>query len=169
MNSPPRWSKRPYKGPLEREILRDSVVHIQRLLEKEMGAGLVSAKETAHVELEIDGEEDRANNILGVHVTLYVRKEKSSGWWLFSEKNTVRRKVVRVTVFFFCDLRCGVLRCELFLANKIVYDVAQRVLEPLAKGMGYSGVEYVSMSHDRSACYPGERRELPVAVVKNGK
>lgn len=60
------------------------------------------------------------------------------------------------------------LKCELFSVDSRLRDIAQFVLGPLAKRLGYSHVEYIDMSHDRSAYYPGERPKLPKArVVRN--
>lgn len=59
------------------------------------------------------------------------------------------------------------LRCELFLNDPQLREIAQSVLEPLAKKLGYSRVEYVDMSNDPSAWYPGERPELPKAQLLN--
>ncbi len=53
------------------------------------------------------------------------------------------------------------LKCELFLNDPQLRQIAHGVLEPLAKKLGYPVVEYVDMSNDPSAWYPHERPELP--------
>ncbi|TSC84903.1 MAG: hypothetical protein G01um101413_287 [Parcubacteria group bacterium Gr01-1014_13] len=57
------------------------------------------------------------------------------------------------------------LKCELFLDDPQLRQIAHTVLEPLAKQLGYKRIEYINMSHDPSAYYPGERSELPKAML----
>lgn len=59
------------------------------------------------------------------------------------------------------------LKCELFLNDPGLRRMARDILESLAKKLGYKQVEYINMSNDPSAWYPGERPELPEARIHN--
>ncbi len=59
------------------------------------------------------------------------------------------------------------LKCELFLNDSQLRQTAHVVLEPLAKQLGYKRIDYIDMSHDSQAWYPGERPTLPKARIHN--
>ena len=109
--------------------------------------------------------------------TLYIYKYRRLGSWLYLKKETVCRNVLRMQfgevavdppqmrfgrMFNYYEyIKC--IRCELFLADPRLREIAERVFEPLAKSFPLPSVYYTEQFTDLSAWYPGERPELPKA------
>lgn len=101
---------------------------------------------------------------------LYAFTEKYIKYRLFFKKKgpPVRRYILRITHVLLAKqvtmFNQGVLKCELFLNDQRLRNIAQLVLEPLKEKVWFRpGVEYIDMSNDPLAWYPDERKELPKA------
>lgn len=147
-----------------------AVYDLQKLLLEDRGI-----KDRCQSNDELFGAEKEYDGDTAIH-TLYLCKEKRGRWW---RKITLRRPVVRITDvaepnrwsdgrYNFNRYR-GVeaLKCELFLQDERLALIVRTFLDLLAKRLGYGRVEYIDMSDDPAAFYPGERPELPKAKVVN--
>lgn len=171
------------------EFVEQAIYHAKDLFIKEMGSSCldINGKE------ELTGIGKylyKKSRVIAQVYTIDVFKVREFRWWqFFRGKNTVSRNVLRVTdilgpnrllpmeymsrhrkwrelQYCFSPPVTGEepLKCELFLNHPGLRDIAQRVLEPMAKQLQYSRVEYIDMSKDKSAWYPGEFcPELPKA------
>ena len=168
-----------------KQFVEEAIYHAKDLFVKEMGNLCVSSNEFVVVKKEF-------HNNRWVH-TIYVCTEKEAPWWQLFLKRIVRRNVLRVTDilgpnrfitveenssigrivreepgrFFSPVTGKEPLKCELFLVHPSLRDSAVGVLEPMAKQLGYTRVEYIDVSKDKSAWYPGERPEFPKARLLN--
>ncbi len=114
--------------------------------------------------------------------TIYICKEKRLASWLFLRKKTLYRRLLRVVdvaepkpsgsyesflIHYDKLIPHGgpePLKCDLYVADLRLRDIAERVLEPLAKRLGYSYVEYLDRSYDDEFAWsPGESRRVVVA------
>ncbi len=150
-----------YTGPLRREIILDAMKAIQVLINKNRAECLVLNKEVASRDC---GRVDDGN-VFTAWVSAFI---EATPWQsLFSNKSPfLFRTILRVKDFAYVEQQESLI-CELFVLNLRVKCFADCVLEPLAKELGYSCVEYVDMSRDPSAWYPDERPELPKARILN--
>ena len=101
--------------------------------------------------------------------TLYAEKRSWRKWFLKS-KVVLRCVVLRIT-YGEPRLLNGIytipgsesLKCELFRDTPEIRNIIQVVLGSVVDRIGIPSIEYISMSHNSSALYPGERPELPKA------
>lgn len=161
MHSPPRIGRRRplhYTGPMRREFIRDTLLEIQgRWFFQEMRNDF-STHDEEFAEVSAEGIGDLVKPC--ILSTLYLCKVKYYGWF-YLKKKTIRRKILRVTDFLYGNDGES-LRCESFLDNQALRDIAVHILTHLAIQLGYAYVEYIDMSNDRSARYP---ENLPEARI----
>lgn len=165
------------------QFVEEAIFHTKDLFIKEMGDSCVNSNELVGVKTEFRNKSSIYNiDVFKVRESRLLR--------FLGVKNTVSRKVLRVIdilgpnrfitiednpsvgrivrerpgCFFPPVTGKEPLKCELFLDHPGLLDIAQRVLEPLAKQLKYTRVEYINASKHKSAWYPGEPRpEFPKA------
>lgn len=111
---------------------------------------------------------------------IFIWKTERASKWFFWRKEHVQRSVLRVVNAHIyrsvpeISMGTGIksndppgVRCELYLADPRLRDIAQCVLEPYVEANGYLPVQYIDMSNDPSAWFQGERPELPKARLLN--
>lgn len=168
------------------EFVKQAIYHARDLFIKEMGDSCLQLN--GEEELTSVGEYLHKKSWV---YTIDVFKVRKFRWWqIFRGKNTVGRNIMRVTdilgpnryitvernasigeiirersgCFFPPITGKEPLKCELFLTDPHLRNIAERVLEPMAKQLKYTRVEYIDMSQHKLAWYPGEPRpELPKA------
>jgi hypothetical protein len=103
--------------------------------------------------------------------TFHAEKHSRGRWFL--KKRTVQCTILRIVYDGEPRLLNGIytipqnnsLKCELFRNSPSIRNAVESVLGWAVEKIGIPGIEFVDMSNDPSAWYPGERRELPKAKV----